>query len=497
LFLSDEKQFLQVSRQLKFQFYNKLINKYNNEKRQTIMNRKSIFRICALYLLLLPCLAAAEVQRPLIYIIDIKREIDNTTQLYLSKGLAEAQALNADGVLIHMNTYGGQVDMADSMRTAILYNPIPVYVFIDNNAASAGALISIAAKKIYMRKGANIGAATVVNQMGEAMPDKYQSYMRAMIRSTAEAHGKDTIVQGRDTIVRWVRDPAIAEAMVDERIIIPNLIDSSKVLTFTAEEAVRWGYCDGIAESVDEVITRHLHYSGYELKNFSPTWLHSLKGFLMNPAIQSVFILIIIGGIYFELQTPGVGFPSAAAILAAVLYFAPLYMEGLAQNWEILVFISGILLVAAEIFVIPGFGITGIGGIIFIITGLTLSLLNNFNFDFENVTPPDFGRATLTVLLGLGTGFILMLWLSDRIGHKGLFRKVALNADLETSVSVSVPAGLTGKEGVAETVLRPSGKIRIGDEWYDGISESGFIEKGTRVKVVRYENAQVYVQSVT
>ena len=113
-----------------------------------------------------PFISAADTLHPLIYKIDIKKEISNTTRLYLSNGLAEAYALGADAVLIHMNTYGGQVDAADSMRTAILYNPIPVYVFIDNNAASAGALISIACKKIYMRKGANIGAATVVNPTG-------------------------------------------------------------------------------------------------------------------------------------------------------------------------------------------------------------------------------------------------------------------------------------------------------------------------------------------
>jgi membrane-bound serine protease (ClpP class) len=429
----------------------------------------------------------------LIYTIDIKRDIDNTTQLYLSNGLAEARSLNADAILIHLNTYGGQVDMADSMRTAILYSPIPVYVFIDNNAASAGALISIAAKKIFMRKGANIGAATVVNQTGEAMPDKYQSYMRAMIRSTAEAHGRDTIVQGRDTILRWRRDPAIAEAMVDERVIVPNLIDSGKVLTLTAEEAVRWRYCDGIAETVDQVVTQCLAYPDYELRAYSPSWLDNIKGFLMSPAIQSILILIIIGGIYFELQTPGIGFPSAAAIMAAIMYFAPLYIDGLAQNWEILLFIAGILLVAVEMFVIPGFGVAGIGGIIFVITGLTLSLLDNFNFDFENVTPPDFGRATLTVLLGLGAAFILMLWLSDRIGRAGLFHKIALNTDLEASVTVTVPTGITGRTGIAETVLRPSGKVRIDDEWYDGVSESGFIEKGATVKVVRFENSQVYV----
>jgi membrane-bound serine protease (ClpP class) len=435
-------------------------------------------------------------KQAVVYEIGIKKEINNTTRLYLRNGLDEANALGADAILIHLNTYGGLVDAADSMRTAILYSPIPVYVFIDNNAASAGALISIAAKKIYMRKGANIGAATVVNQTGEAMPDKYQSYMRSMIRSTAEAQGKDTIVQGRDTLIKWVRDPAIAEAMVDDRIVIPHLTDSGKVLTFTAEEALKWGYCDGIAESTHEVITRYMGYPDYELISYEPSWLDEVKGFLLNPVLQSLLILIIIGGIYFELQTPGIGFPSAAAIIAAVLYFAPLYIDGLAENWEILVFFAGIVLVAVEIFVIPGFGVAGISGVIFIIGGLTISLLNNTGFNFENVTIPEFGQATLTVLMGLGVSFILMLWLSDKIGSRGIFRKIALTTDLEESVSTPALTGLIGKEGTAATVLRPSGKVWIGNDMYDGVSDSGFIDKGTPVKVIRFENAQVYVQKI-
>lgn len=459
------------------------------------MNNRFTYYMVGILLLIIPSLLQAET-RSVIYKIDIKQEIDNTTWLYLNNGLAEARSLEADAVLVHMNTYGGLVDVADSMRTAILYSPIPVYVFIDNNAASAGALISIAAKKIFMRKGANIGAATVVNQTGAAMPDKYQSYMRSMIRSTAEAHGKDTIIQGRDTTIKWVRDPLIAEAMVDDRVIVPNLIDSGKVLTFTSEEAVKWGYCDGIAESVDEVITQHLGYNDYELKSYTPSWLDNIKGFLMSPVLQSLLILVIIGGIYFELQTPGIGFPSAAAIVAAVLYFAPLYIDGLAENWEILVFVVGVLLIAAEIFVIPGFGVAGISGIILVIGGLTMSLLNNTGFDFEEVSMPDFGQATLTVLMGLGLSFALMLWLSNKIGSKGLFRKVALTTDLEESVSASVITDLVGKEGTAATVLRPSGKVWIDGEMYDGVSESGFIEKGTPVKIIRFENAQVYVQRI-
>lgn len=438
------------------------------------------------------CTVVAD-SRPLVYEIDIQKEINNTTQIYLSKGLAEAKTLGADAVLIHLNTYGGQVDAADSMRTAILYSPIPVYVFIDNNAASAGALISIACEKIYMRKGANIGAATVVNQTGAAMPDKYQSYMRSMMRSTAEAHGQDTVIQRNDTLYKWKRDPLIAEAMVDERVSIPNLVDTGKVLTLTAQEAMKWGYCEGIAESPDEVITRYLGYSDYRLVSYTPSWLDDVKGFLLNPVFQSFLIILIIGGIYFEMQAPGMGFPSVVALVAAVLYFAPLYLDGLAANWEILVFVIGLMLIAVELFVLPGFGVAGIGGIVLVTGGLIMALLDNTNFDFRGVSAERWGEAVLTVLAGLVLGFVAMIWLSHKIGRRGIFRRVALVADLEEAVSSPDLSALVGQEGIAVTVLRPSGKVRIGTEWYDGVSEAGFIEKGSRVKVLRFENAQLYV----
>ena len=444
-------------------------------------------------LLMVSSLSLAANRKHLVYTIDIRKEIDHTTWIYLHNGLERANELKADAVLLHMNTYGGLLEAADSMRTAILYNPIPVYVFIDNNAASAGALLSIACKKIYMREGANIGAATVVNQTGEAMPDKYQSYMRSMIRSTAEAHGKDTIPHGNDTIYQWRRDPLIAEAMVDDRVVVPNLIDSGKVLTFTAQEALRWNYCDGIAQSVGEVITQYLGYTDYEIRSYEPSWYDNVKGFLLSPALQSLLIIIIIGGLYFEMQTPGLGFPSVASVVAAILYFAPLYMDGLAANWEILLFVLGLLLLLVEIFILPGFGVAGISGLVLVVGGLMMSLLDNTNLDFEGVSSAHIGRAAWTVLAGLTIGIALIIWLSNKIGHKGPLRKIALNTDLEESVAMPDLTNLIGKEGTASTVLRPSGKVLIEGQLYDSVSDFGYIEKGTAVKVVRYENAQLYV----
>ncbi|HKJ42123.1 MAG TPA: hypothetical protein VKA27_08505, partial [Sunxiuqinia sp.] len=114
-------------------------------------------------------------KKKLVFQFNIQQNIAPAVWRQTKQAFAEADSMHADLILIHMNTYGGTVLDADSIRTKIINSRIPVYVFIDNNAASAGALISIACDSIYMRKGASIGAATVVNQTGQAMPDKYQS----------------------------------------------------------------------------------------------------------------------------------------------------------------------------------------------------------------------------------------------------------------------------------------------------------------------------------
>ena len=221
--------------------------------------------------------------KELYFSIDLKKNVGSTTWIYIQKGFEEARKANANIIIIEMNTYGGEVSFADSIRTKILNSDIPVIVFIDNNAASAGALISIACDKIYMSQAATIGAASVVDQTGQKLPDKYQSYMRATMRATAEAHGKDTVVTGNDTVVKWKRDPLIAEAMVDERTVVPNVADSGKILTLTTQEALKYGYCDGTAENIREIIKKESGNQPYELVKFKPTTWDNIKGFLMSP----------------------------------------------------------------------------------------------------------------------------------------------------------------------------------------------------------------------
>jgi membrane-bound serine protease (ClpP class) len=461
--------------------------------------------IAILFLLLTSVTGNSQGSKPekkiLVYKFDITENIMPSVWRKTKLAFAEADSLKADIILIHMNTYGGTVVDADSIRTKILHSKTPVYVFIDNNAASAGALIAIACDRIYMRSGGSIGAATVVNQTGQKMPDKYQSYMRSTMRATAEAHGKDTIVSGQDTTIRWKRDPLIAEAMVDERVYIPGVIDTGKVLTFTPDEAIRNHYCEGIAESIPEVL-RQAGVENYDMQEFKPTVLDNIIGFLINPIVSGILIMAILGGIYFELQTPGIGFPLGVAVLAAILYFAPLYLEGLAENWEIVVFIIGLVLLGIELFVIPGFGVTGILGITFIVGGLVLALINNVKFNFEHVDGIQILKAFAIVLSSMFLGFLLSLYLSQKLllAQKGPLHNLSLHDVQEKEKGfVGIDPSLLqlkGKTGIAQTMLRPAGKVLIDGKIYDAVAETGLIEKGSPVTVVRIEAAQIYVEKI-
>ncbi|MBS4012755.1 MAG: nodulation protein NfeD [Bacteroidetes bacterium] len=420
----------------------------------------------------------------LVYKFDIKEEISPPALRRTQRAFETADSLNADLILLHLNTYGGMVDVADSIRTRIMQSGIPVIVFIDNNAASAGALISIACDQIYIRTGGNIGAATVVNQTGEVVPDKYQSYMRSMMRATAEAKG---------------RDPEIAQAMVDPSIVVDGVIEDGKVLTFTASEAVKNGFAEGIAENVEEVLSK-AGIEHYKIVEQKLTFIDRIINFLISPIVSGLLIMLILGGIYFELQTPGVGFPILVAIIAAVLYFAPFYIEGLASNFELILFGVGFILIAIEVFAIPGFGVTGVLGIMFVVSGLAFAMVGNRGLDFSGVPATDIVMAFMIVIISFFVSIVGSIYLSKKLLTTNRLGEIALDAvqnkeDGFTSADKKMQE-LIGKTGVAFTMLRPSGKIEIEDDVFDATALSGYIEKGDKVKVVKYETSQLFVKKV-
>jgi membrane-bound serine protease (ClpP class) len=235
----------------------------------------------------------------------------------------------------------------------------------------------------------------------------------------------------------------------------------------------------------------------YKLQEQQLSATDKITRFLINPMISGVLIMIIIGGIYFELQTPGIGFPLAAAIIAALLYFAPLYIEGLATHWEILLFVIGLLLLALEIFAVPGFGVLGYSGIMLIVFGLTLSMVGQSGPETLDVDYISLIKSLLLVLIAMGLGILSSVLLARKLLETPKFR-LALVKQIKSSEGYTVAeeayTEMIGKTGKALTQLRPAGKVDIDNDVYDAVSQVSYINKGEPVKVVDYKNGQLIVR---
>lgn len=444
---------------------------------------KMIIRIIGFFALFLVA-GNAMAQNTRIMVMEINSEIDPRMSRYVKLAFEHANATNADMVIIKMDTYGGVLTDAKEIVEEIMGYKKPVWVFIDSDAASAGALISIACDSIYMVPGASIGAATVVDGTGEKAPDKYQSYMRSIMRSTAEEKG---------------RDPRIAEAMVDQNIAIEGITEEGQVITFSTSEAITHGYCEAKVGSIEEILERN-NINNYELDHFKLGASEKVIAFFLNPFISGILILIIIGGIYFELQTPGVGFPILAAGIALVLYLVPYYLNGLAANWEIIALFIGLALIAVEVFVIPGFGIAGISGITLTVGSLILIMVNNDFFDFQFVPMNDLLFATAAAMGGIVGGFMLLFFLGGKFADSKAFSRLALSDTQERSAGFTssfLKEPMKGKTGIAYTVLRPSGKIMVDGQLFDAQTRGDFVEKGQSVEVVGDEGTSLTVKPIS
>lgn len=413
------------------------------------------------------------------YRIRLDQDIDQSSQRLVTLGLEKALEAEADYVLLDLNTYGGAVNAADSIRSAILRYEKPVIAYVNMQAASAGALISIACDSIYMKTGSSIGAATVVSQTGEVMPDKYQSFMRGMMRSTAQATG---------------RDPSIAESMTD----------TANVLSMTPTEAIAVGYCEGICESEYEVAEKVTDGNAFIIKNMDDdmTWLDKLIQLLLNPLLQSIFMMMIIGGIFVEIRTPGIGLPLLTAIIGALLYFAPGYIGHLVESWEILLFIVGLVLIGIEIFVLPGFGVCGISGIIAVVISLTFAMVDNvelFHWDGTLNLQPIIQPLGI-VIISSAAAIFGSVWLVKKLYSTRSFDHIALRQEMKAEDGFTgVVSGLEYLKGETVTVLtdmRPGGKVQTSDGRIveATLKYGGFASKGETLKVIDAEQGRLYCE---
>ena len=425
-----------------------------------------------------------------VYVATVSGTIDLGMTPYVKRVLRDATDADAEAVILDINTPGGRLDAALEIKDAILGADIPIIAYVNREAFSAGALIAIAANKIYIAPGGVIGAATPVDGIGEKASEKVVSAVRTDFKSIAEFRG---------------RDASIAEAMVDEEVVIEGLVEEGKLLTLTSTEALKWGYSEGEALNLNAILEAE-GLVGATVVRVDVSFAERLVRFLTNPAVASLLISLGFLGLLAELTSPGFGVPGIAGLLLLGLFFWG-HMLAELTGWEgVALVVIGLVLIAVELLVTPGLGIMGLLGLGAFFAGLFMSLIG------QGAAAADFLRAAL-VLLGafglmvVGAGMILKLLPRRRI-FRGLALQTSLasGSGLEESTSggqQNEAAGhpesytpLVGTRGIALTDLRPAGVARIDNQRVDVVTEGDFIEAGSTIEVIADEEYRRVVRLI-
>ena len=423
----------------------------------------------------------ASTQKNVVYVVPVKGVIDLGLAPFIQRVLNEAQKNQAAAVILDINTFGGRVDAAVQIRDALLNSPVRTIAFIDKRAISAGALISLAAQTVVMAPGSTIGAATPV-QSGPAgsttapTSEKTVSYVRKEFRATAESRK---------------RPPLIAEAMVDSDVVIPDVSEKGKLLTLTTEEALKLKVADLQANSI-EALLKELNILDTELRSFTPNWAEEVVRFLTHPVVSSLLVSVAMLGIFLELRTPGFGAPGVIGLSSLSLFMWGHWLVQLAGWEELLLALLGVFLFALELFVIPGFGIVGILGLLALLGALVMSTLgagSHSGFVLWAVVRMGFSVALAIVLTALFLKFLPKL----PIG-----RKLILSTALDTSdgFSSAPPSDYQwlGRTGLAHSTLRPAGIADFQGHRVDVVSDGEFIDAGAPIRVLHVDGNRIVVQ---
>jgi membrane-bound serine protease (ClpP class) len=404
----------------------------------------------------------------LVYIVPIEKTVEKGLNAFLQRAVTEAEKDNAKAIIFEVDTPGGAVDAAAGIGKLLTTTDIKTVAFINNQALSAGAYISLNTDEIYMVPGATMGSAAIIDQQGNTAGKKAESYWFAAMKSAA--------IQGK-------RDPIYALAMADENIDLPELgAGKGRLLTLTAEQAVSVGYAEGIVDNKAELL-KILNLEGATLVDVNESFAEELARFITSPYVVPILLSIGSIGLVVGLYSGGFGIPGLIGLSALLLFFYGHLVAGLAGYETLILFIVGVALIILELF-LPG-GIIGIIGFAAIIGSLFLASDN-------------FIHMGISIVIALLISIIASIFMIKVLGRKmSIFKKIILTDSTKTEegyVSNINRLDLVGKVGVTITQLRPAGKIKIQDEIIDAVSEGSFIQKDQKVKVIKVEGSRIVVR---
>ena len=432
-------------------------------------------------------------------VIAIREDITHNTLYLVRRGLKEAAVTGAKAVILDMDTNGGRVDVTEEIIKALQHSPVPVQTFVNAKAFSAGAFIAAATQHIYMTPGSVIGAATpvMIEPGGEgvaSLPKSYEeklnSAMRALIRATAEQKG---------------HNPDVFEAMVDsdKELVLDGktLNPKGKLLTLTDTEAARaYGQppvallSAGTVPSLPALLTQ-LRLPAAAVVEIKPYGFEVAARWITT--VSPLLILIGMAAIYFEFKLGGIGLPLLVAVAAFGLYFFGFFAAGLAGWEDVAVFAVGLLLICVELFVLPGHALPGVLGAGLILISLVMAMVQRWPGGPVIPPWPELHVPILSVTGGFVGSVVVMLVAGRYLPASPLFRRMELTAATNSAdgytTAASTVQNLLGATGVAETMLRPSGRARFGTQIVDVESEGDLIERGATIRITAVQGSRVVV----
>lgn len=476
--------------------------------------RKKFVILLSLILLIAP-LIFSQPSQDTVYIIPIKGIIDLGLSGFIKRALTEAKENNAKAIILEIDTFGGRVDAAVEIADGLeKIKPILTVAFVDDHAWSAGALISLACEKIIMSPGSSIGSseprAIGFGARDELTDEKTVSAIRAKFKSLAEENNHPLnlalAMVDKDFEIKQVRikdeikiltaqelDEIKSKYKEKEIEVIKTINPKGKLLNLTAKEAEELGLAEKVLASRGLVLN-YLNIEKPKIKEGRPNWSERLVRFLTHPIVSPLLLTLGFLGIFYELQIPGWGLSGTLGLIFLGLFFWGHYLVGLASWTEVIIFFIGILLLLLEILVIPGFGITGISGIVLILLGIYLSLVKH---------PLDVGgkaqvySALSTLSLSIILTFIIVVLTWKFLPKTGLWKRIILDFSETKRAGFQLTPSFEqylGKSGKSLTVLRPTGRALIKGNTLDVITEGEFIDKDKEIKVVKVEGNKIIVK---
>ena len=493
--------------------------------------KRRIFSGVLILLAILPWFAAVSSDDALVYVINIRNEIWTGLRVYIDNGIKRASEAEADAIIFDVHTPGGAVGAARDIIDAIQRTEIPTIAYVNTEAISAGAMISLSCDQIVMRHGGAIGDSAPVSIQGEELNEKAVSYIRGKIRATAERQG---------------RNPDIAAAMVDKRLYLVRFTDGEiitlreeeyierkdlgeemeiiaaggpegELLTLTTEEALEYNLADGVADSVEDMLglyqivevdgertalteegiaQKQMEFGDDNVKGATQetvlvTVADRFVFFITSPVVSGILLTLGGLGLFVEIRTPGFGVPGLVGLICLGLVFWGHRLLNISVDYAALAFILGVGLLLIELFVIPGFGIAGIGGIVLMLGSVFFVFRSAYKFE----------TAVFTLSSSIILAFALAILLSYLLPRTRAWNHLVLSAAMDSGSGFhSAPRedfqGYVGKTGVALTPLRPAGTVRVGDARLDVVTAGDFIVRDTPVKIINVEGSKIFVEAI-